>query len=181
MNKWTLKKICCYMIYRLIARRLPVPGEFGLLGRWCQQFRTLICRPLFMDSAKVVSIGKGVDFDNGSYIIMKDHANIGSYALLQASSRGTITLGRHVMMGMYCIIFTQNHKYLEEGFDGFQGKDVTVDDFAWIGHRVTILPGARIGKHAIVGAGAVVTKDVPDYAIVAGNPAVVKKYRKKIK
>lgn len=58
---------------------------------------------------------------------------------------------------------------------------VVSDDFAWIGHRVTILPGVRIGKHAIIGAAAVVTKDVPDYAIAVGNPATVKKYRKTIK
>jgi maltose O-acetyltransferase len=134
-----------------------------------------------MEAAKVIGIGPGVNFDNGSYIIMKDHANVGSYALLQASSHGTITIGRHVMMGAYCIIVSQNHKYLEEGFDGAEGKDVLIDDFAWIGHRVTILSGVRIGKHAIIGAGAVVTKDVPDYAIAAGNPAIVKKYRKAIK
>jgi len=180
MAKWTLKKIWCYVIYKLIAKHLPMPGEFGLLGRWCQKFRSVVCRPLFMESAKMVSIGKGVDFDNGSHIILKDYANIGSYALLQASHRGTITIGKHVMMGMYCIIFTQNHSYLEEGFDGFQGKDVLVDDFAWIGHRVTILPGVRIGKHAIIGAGAVVTKNIPDYAIAVGNPARVKKYRKSV-
>jgi acetyltransferase-like isoleucine patch superfamily enzyme len=45
---------------------------------------------------------------------------------------------------------------------------------------VTVLPGVRIGKHAIIGAGAVVSKDVPDYAVAVGNPAVVKKYRKRI-
>ncbi|WP_261845223.1 acyltransferase [Aliamphritea ceti] len=81
-------------------------------------------------------------------------------------------------MGYECYIITQNHKYLEEGYDGYEQKDVLIDDYSWIGHRVTILPGITIGKHAIVAAGAVVTKDVPDYGIVGGNPAKFIKSRR---
>lgn len=54
-------------------------------------------------------------------------------------------------------------------------KPVLIQKGAWIGAGATILPGISIGKHAIVGAAAVVTKDVPDYAIVVGNPAKVVK------
>ena len=62
---------------------------------------------------------------------------------------------------------------------GFQEeKPVHIGDDVWIGGRVIILPGVHIGSHSIIGAGAVVTKDVPEWAIAAGNPAVVKKYRK---
>lgn len=174
-QKWTLKKICCYIVYRLIAKHLP--DDLKFIGKWSSKVRRMVCRPLFMESAKVVTIGRGVDFDNGCNIIMKDHSNLGPYALIDGNY-ATVTIGRHVMMGNYCIIITQNHKYLEEGYNGFEGKDVLIDDYAWIGHRVTILPGVRIGKHAIIGAGAVVTKDVPDYGIAVGNPAVVKKLRK---
>ena len=54
-----------------------------------------------------------------------------------------------------------------------------IDDDVWIGARAIILPGCkRIGAHSIIGAGAVVTKDVPDYAIVGGNPAKVIRMRK---
>ena len=125
----------------------------------------------------MIAVGKNVDFDNGSNIIMRENAHIGDHALL-SGSHAKITIGKNVMMGAYCIIICQNHKYLEETYDGYEGKDVLIDDYAWIGHRVTILPGVRIGKYAIVGAGAVVTKDVPDYGIAVGNPAVVKKFRK---
>lgn len=104
---------------------------------------------------------------------------MGPYALIDGN-HGTVTIGRHVMMGTDCIIIVQNHKYLEEGFDGFEGKDVLIDDYAWIGNRVIILPGVRVGKHAIIGASAVVSKNIPDYAIAVGNPAVVKKCRKEI-
>ena len=54
-----------------------------------------------------------------------------------------------------------------------------IGDDVWIGSRVIILPGVTIGKGAIVGAGVVVTKDVPEYAIVGGNPAKVIKFRRK--
>ena len=54
---------------------------------------------------------------------------------------------------------------------------VNIGNDVWIGARVTILPGVKIGNGAIIGAGSVVTKDVPDFAIVGGNPARVIKYR----
>jgi len=175
-QKWTVKKVCFYLIYRVIAKHLP--SDLGPIGKWSKTFRAFVCRPLFMESASVIGIGKGADFDNGCNIIMKDHANMGDHALVEGN-HAIVTIGRHVMMGRHCTIIAQNHRYLEEGFDGFEGKDVIIDDFAWIGHRVIILPGVRIGKYAIIGAGAVVPKDIPDFAIAVGNPAVVKKYRKK--
>ncbi len=172
---WTIRKIFCYLVYRLIAKHLP--DDLVFIGHWSRLVRRWVCRPLFMESAKILTIGRGVDFDNGCNIIMKDCANLGSYAVI-SGDHAIVTIGRHVMMGISCIIITQNHKFLEEGFDGVIGKDVLIDDYAWIGHRVIILPGVRIGKHAIVGAGSVVSKSIPDYAIAVGNPAVVKKFRK---
>ncbi len=59
-----------------------------------------------------------------------------------------------------------------------QRKKVVIKDKAWIGFNSIILKGVTIGEGAVVGAGSVVTKDVPDYAIVAGNPAVIVKYTK---
>ena len=57
------------------------------------------------------------------------------------------------------------------------GKGVCIDEGSWIGEKVCILPGVTIGKKCIIGAGSVVTKDVPDYCIACGNPAkVIKKY-----
>lgn len=52
-------------------------------------------------------------------------------------------------------------------------KPVLIREYAWVGAGATILPGVCIGRHAIVGAGSVVTKDVPDYAVAVGNPAKV--------
>lgn len=107
---------------------------------------------------------------------MKEHAKLGRDCSI--TGNGLITIGRHVEMGRRCMIVTQNHRYLEEGYDGYDVKDVLIDDHALIGHRVIVLPGVTIGKHAIIGAGTVVTKDIPDYAVAAGIPARVIKYRK---
>lgn len=176
VQKWTFKKIIYYLLYRIIAKNLPEPYELRTVGVWCHRIRSRLCRVLFRESAKVIGVGKGVDFGNGCNIIMKDHANIGCYAHI-GGNHALLTIGRHVMMGYRCTIILQNHKYLDEGYDGYIGKDVLIEDFAWIGHNVIILPGVRIGKHAIIGAGSVVTKNIPDYAIAAGNPAVVKNFR----
>lgn len=87
------------------------------------------------------------------------------------------------MMGPNCTIYLWNHRFDDFNkpmrLQGFTSeKPVYIGDDVWIGGNVTILPGVKIGSHSIVGVCSVVTKDVPEWSIVAGNPAVVKKYRK---
>ena len=62
-----------------------------------------------------------------------------------------------------------------QGFEEY--RPVVISDDVWIGARVTILPGAKIGKGVIIGAGAVITGEIPDYAVVGGVPARIIKYR----
>lgn len=172
-QNWTFKKVWCYIIYCLIAKHLP--DGFGPVGKFSRKVRHLVCQPLLKRSAKVFSIDSGADFGNGSCLKISEHTNIGPDFSLTGS--GVLTFGSHIAMGKQCMFITQNHKYQKEGYDGFEIKDITVGNDVWFGHRVIVLPGVTIGNHAILGAGAVVTKDVPDYAIVAGNPAKVIKYR----
>jgi len=174
IQQWSLKKIVFYIIYGMIIKDLT--DGYGMVGRCFVNLRRFICRPLLKETDGTFSIGQGADFGNGSCLIMKDHANLGKFFSL--TGKGTLTVGRHVLMGHRCVVITQNHKYLDEGYDDFEIQDTYIGDYAWIGHNVTILPGVHIGMHAIIGAGSVVTKDVPDYAIVAGNPAKVIKLRK---
>ena len=96
---------------------------------------------------------------------------------------GDVTIGNDVMMGTNCIIYTQNHNFSRTDIPmNRQGASkvmpVVIGDDVWIGGRVTILPGVKVGTGAVIGAGSVVTKDVPEYAVVAGNPARVIKLRK---
>lgn len=92
-----------------------------------------------------------------------------------------IEIGNGVTLGPRACIYDNNHNYANADqsvmTQGIEGKKVIINDFAWIGAHAIILPGVTIGKSAIVGAGSVVTKSIPDYAIVAGNPAQLIKYR----
>ena len=90
---------------------------------------------------------------------------------------GEIEIGNHVMFGPGVHIHGGNHifdrvgQYMDQVVkDGSDGK-IIIDDDVWIGANAIILKGVRVGEGSIVGAGAVVTKDVAPYTIVAGNPA----------
>ena len=78
------------------------------------------------------------------------------------------------------MIITQNHNYEGEAIpydDTYIYKNINIKDNVWFGHRVIVTGNVTIGEGAIVAAGSVVVKDVPDYAIVGGNPAKVIKFR----
>ena len=166
-----------YVLYYFIACRLPYAERWKFIGRWSAGFRRFLCRRLFGGTGQTFGVGKGVDFGyQAQNIFLKDHANLGDY--LKCGGRGRLIVGRHVMMGDDVIIMTQNHKYLcPEGYDGYEAGNVTIGDYVWVGSRVIILRGVTIGRHAIIGAGAVVTKDIPAYGIAVGNPARVIKSR----
>ena len=120
----------------------------------------------------VANIENGAIVHEG--VVLRSHASVGVNSLV---SKGTI-INQHVMMGPDCLIYTTNHKFDQETkqFSGYTDiKPVVIGEHAWIGARVIILPGVTIGRGAIIGAGSVVTKDVPDYHLAAGNPARIVK------
>jgi len=97
---------------------------------------------------------------------------------------GQVTIEKDVFAGHDIMILTGGHDYNKFGMDRrLDGivKDTTIQEGAWLGTRCIILPGVTVGRHSVVGAGAVVTKDVEQYTIVAGNPArVIKRYNHKL-
>ena len=95
---------------------------------------------------------------------------IGNDAMLDA--RNGITIGDNVSLSMGVWIWTMEHDPQDPHYRA-KGGPVVIEDYAWVSCRVVILPNVTIGKGAVVAAGAVVTKDVPPYAIVAGVPAKV--------
>ena len=90
---------------------------------------------------------------------------------LLAMARGGITIEDNAMIAANVQLISNNH----DPYDlcTLTCKPVLIREYAWVGAGATILPGVCIGRHAIVGAGSVVTKDVPDYAVAVGNPAKV--------
>ena len=171
----TIKKAIGLFLYNLIGKHMPVSFSKLKLGQ--KHFRRMCGKLILAKCGKNVNIEKNATFS--SKVELGDNSGIG----IRAYIAGTCHIGRDVMMGPDCIIYTRNHKTSDltrpmrgQGFE--QEKPVYIGDDVWIGGRVIILPGVHVGDHVIIGAGAVVTKDVPDWAVVAGNPAVVKKYRK---
>jgi acetyltransferase-like isoleucine patch superfamily enzyme/glycosyltransferase involved in cell wall biosynthesis len=84
--------------------------------------------------------------------------------------RVPLKIGNNVNISHYTLIQTLTHDPQNPDFVCLEGP-VEIGDYAWIGARAIICPGVKIGEGAVVGAGAVVTRDVPPYMIVAGNPA----------
>ncbi|MGN1413775.1 MAG: DapH/DapD/GlmU-related protein [Anaerovoracaceae bacterium] len=123
----------------------------------------------------------GDNLGEGSYVAapisgaalnrMKIGKNVFINSNLLAMSRGDITIEDDVMIAANVSIISNNHDPYD--LQVLLCKPVLIQKGAWIGANATILPGVSIGKHAVVGACSVVTKDVPDYALVAGNPAKV--------
>ncbi len=118
---------------------------------------SLIIAPLSGAAFDKVLIGKNV-FVNSNVLLM---------------ARGGITLEDNVMIAANAQIISNNHDPYD--LQVLLCKPVVIAESAWIGAGATILPGVRVGKHAVVGAMSVVTKDVPDYAVVVGSPAKVVK------
>lgn len=103
-------------------------------------------------------------------ITIGDDSIIGEYAVLDG--RDTLNIGNHVAIASEVMIYNSKHDINDSDFKAINGK-VTIEDYVFIGPRAIILPGITIGKGTVVAAGAVVTKDVPPYAIVGGVPAKI--------
>lgn len=163
-------------IYYGFTRYLPASNN-----RYFKVFRFLRrinCKPLFGKAGKNINIEYKADFGTGKLIEIGDNSGIG----VNAHVRGPLKIGNEVMMGPDVVIITAIHNHTrtdktikEQGH--LPNKPVSIGNDVWIGARVIILPGVSIGRGVIIGAGAVVTKDIPDFTIVGGNPARIIKNR----
>jgi acetyltransferase-like isoleucine patch superfamily enzyme len=146
--------------------------------------------PYILGSPRVI-LGSGVRMHGGTFIAA---AHMPERPVLEVGDESylgyglTIRLARRISIGKNCIIAdgvcvtdTDGHpldpvkRAKGEPVEPDQVEPVFIEDHAWIGPRCIILKGVRIGRAAVVGAGSVVTKDVPPFAVCAGNPAKVVK------
>ena len=167
----------CYYVFAIKLPKSTMP----FLGTISKKIRRYLCKRIISKCGIGLNVEKGAYFGNGKSVSVGNYVGLGKNFTLHNC---ILTIGNYLMMGEDVVIIGGGHCFERTDIPmGEQpSKEKTylfIDDDVWIGSRAMILPGcSRIGRGAIIGAGAVVTKDVPDYAIVGGNPAKILKYRR---
>jgi len=113
-------------------------------------------------------------------VILGEHVNLNGMRIL---GTGEVKIGSYFHSGDGITLITSNHNYNSDDMEYIPydkkriARPIIIEDFVWIGYGVTIMPGVTIGEGSVIAAKAVVTKDVPRYAVVGGHPAKVIKFR----
>ena len=169
---WTTKSKIEFILYKLTASWLPISQR----SQFAKKLRVFWGKCIIKKCGSDVNIERGAVFT--PELSIGNHSGIG----IKCEVYGPVTIGENVMMGPEVVIYTQNHSHdridvpmIEQGHDEVQS--VCIGNDVWIGRRAMIMPGVKVGDGAIIAAGAVVTKDVPEMCIVGGVPARVVKRR----
>jgi len=124
--------------------------------------------------------GHNISFYGEGRIICGEDSYIGALSTVQAYKDCTVKIGKRTQISHNVRIYTQTNvsdqDFCKEKRETYTG-DVIIEDFVWIGANVFINPGITIGTNSIIGANAVVTKNVPPFSIVGGVPAKIIKYK----
>ena len=166
-----------YPIYFLLSLYPKTSGRFG---RALARLRGLVLKPIFKKMGKRVSIGRFCHFSNPGQIEIGNEAGIGSYCHMV----GPISIGEQTMISDQVWAITVNHAFddldIPIGYQGCQpSRPIEIAQNCWIGIRVIILPGVKIGSGSVIGAGAVLRRDIDRDAVVIGNPAITVRKRGK--
>ncbi|WP_052483710.1 DapH/DapD/GlmU-related protein [Flavobacterium sp. MEB061] len=187
-----LKTLYCQFVYFIF--RDPELFAFTILNHQAYIHRKAIIR---LKNRKSLLIGKQVYIGAFSILVVLDdispNAHKGSFLSIGANSYigegnniraagGQIRIGSNCFISQQVSILASNHNIKKDQPIAYQGWSkrnnyIVINDDVWIGANSVILPGVTIGTGAVIGAGSIVTKDVPEYSIVAGNPAKILKFR----
>lgn len=156
----------------MFAAHLPQSRRFPL----AKKIRRFFSKRIIAYQGENVNIEKNASFTPALQI--GDQSGIG----ISCEINGPVTIGKYVMMGPEVVVYTSGHNFdridipmQQQGSS--EEKPVVIEDDVWIGRRAIIMPGVHIGRGCVIGAGAVVTKDIPDYSVVGGVPARILKRR----
>ena len=160
----------------IVDSRIPDPEAFEIGSKNAQiLFKLNHTMPMTEEYGEVVkelfgdNIGEGTMLTAPLQGVCFERVKIGKNVLLMA--RGGITIEDGAWIAANVQLLSNNHDLYDRAV--LQCKPVLIKEGAWLGAGVSVLPGVCIGKHAVVGAGSVVTKDIPDCAVAVGSPAKV--------
>lgn len=133
-----------------------------------------------------ILVGRGTEILNGALIMsyggnirIGENCSINPYSILYG--HGGLFIGNNVLIAGHCILIPANHNFSDLNIpinkQGLTCKGIIIEDDVWLGAGCKVLDGVHIGKGAIIGAGSVVTKSIPENSIYVGNPAKLLKYR----
>lgn len=140
---------------------------------------------------KFLHFGENAEFRMGAYAVGCSNIKIGNNVVIRpnsvliATEKGKIEIENNVLIGTGVHIYVSNHEFTDITKPIYsQGhsseKSVVLKEGCWIGANAVILPGVSIGINAVVGAGSIVTRNVEDFTVVAGNPARIIKTLKEV-
>lgn len=132
-------------------------------------------RSFYLRRVLAYRIDPSASIHTGCHVTGFDLA-VGAHSVInrdcRLDARGGLRIGANVSVSSQCYLISASHQVHSPTFEGQEEHTrIAIEDYAWLGARAIVLPGVRIGRAAVVGAGAVVCRDVEPYTIVAGNPA----------
>lgn len=164
-------------LYYGVADKLPY-SPTPIFGAFSRALRRRLTSRLFDAAGTDINVERGAWFGSGKGLRIGEGSGVG----LDCVIMGPVSLGENVMMGPRCLLVSWGHRTKDLATPmSKQGMTpaapITVEDDVWLGGHVVILPGVTVGTGSVVAAGSVLTKDVPPYAVVGGNPARVLRHR----
>jgi maltose O-acetyltransferase len=157
-------------------------AQFRFLGKAKAPFSVRLRGRVQLWGSGEIVINEGVSL-NGTVVPVElitydsGRIEVGKHTFINYGSsiaaRDSVTIGSHCHLGHYVFVMDNNQHDVIRHNELPPSKPVIIEDNVWVGSKVVILPGVRIGTRAVIGAGSIVTKDIPPRCVAAGNPARV--------
>ena len=182
IKKYKFRLISTFILFR-IRMKNPKAYISSKVSLYCPNIKRIQIgeNSVISDFTKIAVVNDSNAKFKESELIIGNNTYIGEFNNIRAGG-GVIKIGDNCSISQHITIVASNHaiakgKLIREQPWVTENNFVIIEDDVWIGANSVILPGVTIGLGAVIGAGSVVTKDIPAFAIAVGNPAKVLKYR----